>query len=151
MDVVLPQGGQVPGLQLLVPLGPVEPLEHHVVGGGRGGARSLQLHLREKYLKIQVRCRQNTFGTQRFYDRPFKKTNFTKKMSVTGPHHSRVLTYLSVPAGFLLHLKLCLDPVAVEVTSSLVSPVSGLAEVGARVWEHGLRLRLRRLQLDARR
>ena len=60
-------------------------------------------------------------------------------------------TYLSVPAWFLLDLQLCLDPVAAEV-SSLVSPVAaGLPEVGARVREHGLRLRLRRLQLDARR
>ena len=63
-----------------------------------------------------------------------------------------VRTYLSVPAWFLLDLQLCLDPVGVEVSSSLVSPVSaGLPEVGARVREHGLRLRLRRLQLDARR
>ena len=81
MDVVLPQGGQVPGLQLLVPLGPVEPLEHHVVGGGRGGARSLHLHLREKYLKIQVRTK-NILSTEILF---FKKHNFTKRMSVTVP------------------------------------------------------------------
>ena len=62
----------------------------------------------------------------------------------------RSQTHLSVPAGLLLDLQLCLDAVA-EV-SSLVSPVPArLPEVGAGVREHGLRLRLRRLQLDARR
>ena len=51
-------------------------------------------------------------------------------LSATVIEDPGVPTYLSVPAGFLLHLKLCLDPVAaVEVSSSLVSSVSRLAEV----------------------
>ena len=51
MDVVFPQRGQVPSLQLLVGLDSVEPLEDHVVGGGGGGAGALQLHLDTWWVK----------------------------------------------------------------------------------------------------